>query len=131
MASDEKRFTYDHMYAAVCIMEELVDPVSDSTKPWQAYRDAHGVSELRDVVIEHLADAADKAWDQAQKLHTAAYDEWIAECERVKQVGGDIPECPVEPGSFDYEFIPFWLRACIDWSDTQLGPRVLTRTTVP
>ena len=81
-----------------------------------------------DQVVRHtLAHAADQAWTQANDLYERAFAQWQLDCERIKQVGGDLPGQPVEPGSFDYEFLPFWLRACVDWSDIS---DVRVRTTV-
>ena len=101
----------DHALAAMCIMEEIVDPCyTDAPRPWEVYRELHGIGELRAVVIDRLAPAADAAWDRAWERHNARHD--------------DDPAKNREPGSFDYEFVPVWLRECVDWSDDTNGPRV-------
>ena len=120
-------WSFDEVFTVACIIEEMIDPSGDRTRPWQAYRDHYGISQLRDLVITTLAHAADQAWTRANDLHEQAFAQWQLDCDRIKQVGGDLPGQPVEPGSFDYEFLPFWLRACVDWSDIS---DVRVRTTV-
>ncbi len=109
---------HDDALAAVCIIEEMLDPIGqlpDAPKPWDDWRDQVGIGELREFVLSTLAPAANAAWEKAY----AAYEHQCAEA-RVKGQ----PE-PVEPGSFDYDFIPSWIRVAVDWSDVRAGPRVL------
>lgn len=124
--STQPRFSYDHMFAAMCIMEEIADPqMSDAGTPWQEFRDTHGINHIRNEVIETLAVACDAAWQRAYARHEEAFKQWESATEHGKYESGAVPgDPPNDPGSFDYEFVPFWLRECVDWSDLTVGPRV-------
>lgn len=107
---DAKTFTYDQVYAAMCIMEEIADPtLSDAGEPWEAFREAHGIHQLRDEVIHKLATPCDADWERTYKAYEASCND-----------DADARD----PGSFDYEFVPAWLRLKVDWSDVANGPRV-------
>lgn len=110
-------YGYDHAFAAMCIIEEIVDPNLAGT-PWQDYRDKWGINGIRDVVLTKLAGPCDDAWNRANARYEEQFNTWQATHQddpaRVTQ--------PSEPGSFDYEFVPFWLRNCVDWNDEH--PRV-------
>lgn len=89
-------YTRDTVFAALCIMEEMIDPVTDTMpKPWADYRDQSGACEMRDLVIE-LAPHCDAAWQKAYTRYEAGKTD--------------------DPGSLDYEFVPVWLRHCVDWT---------------
>lgn len=125
--NEQPRFSYDDMFAAMCIMEEIADPqMSDAGTPWAEYRERVGTNELRGVIIDRLAGPCDAAWDRAQKRYEEHLDSHTDDCE----ASGGTGVCTCEasraqdPGSFDYEFVPFWLRECVDWSDLTAGPRV-------
>lgn len=113
--------SHDTAFAAMCIMEEIVDTaMPDAGAPWAAFREANGINELRTLVLERLAEACDQAWTRAYKRFEeadAVYRERVARAEL------DVGLPPQEPGSFDYEFVPFWLRNCVDW-DADSSPRV-------
>lgn len=97
-------FTRDQMFTLACIIEELVDSaLPDAPRPWQNYRDQVGIAQLRDDVID-LVPYADAAW---LRVYSRAQ--------------GD-PEAP-DPGSFDYDFLPIWLRHCVEWQENA-PPRV-------
>lgn len=120
-------FSYDDMFAAMCIMEEIADTnMPDASQPWEPHRQMWGIGGLRDFVIDQLATACDKAWDRAQERYDEASNTHTDACE----AGGGTGICTCtaretpDPGSFDYEFVPFWLRECVDWSDTNSPPRV-------
>lgn len=102
----ERVFSYDDTFAAMCLIEEVIDPnLGDAGAPWEAYRETWGINGLRDVIINQLANACDQAWNKAQAAQEAD------------------PELP-DIGSFDYEFVPRWIRLNVDWSDLNNGPRV-------
>lgn len=94
-------FTRDEMHSAMCIIEELIDPVAgpSSSKPWQEFRDMNGINELRCVAID---------------LVRPCMADWNTACHAFEQVEPTLhPE--KDPGSFDYDFVPFWLRNALDW----------------
>lgn len=101
----------DRMIDYACIIEQLVDPVQGPSfvPPWQAWRDMNGIAELRAVALD-LVEPCNADWERAYKLYEAGKVE--------------------DPGSFDYEFVPFWLSQKVDWSDLRGKPRV-RGTTVP
>ena len=109
------RFSYDHVHACLCIMEELIDPVaSDMPRPWETYRDNNGVNALRDVVIHQLAKPCLAAWNRAYRDF-----ETVVHNAPTREAASRTPD----PGSFDYDFVPIWLRHCVDWSVPN-NPRV-------
>ncbi len=110
------RFSYDDAFAGMCIMEEIVYPsLRDAPQPWEPYRETWGVTAVRDAVIEKLVKACNARWDKIQAEMSEAIRRAPTREEAMK-----VPD----PGSFDYEFVPFWLRECVDWSDISNGPRV-------
>lgn len=115
-------FAYDCAFAAMCIMEEIASPVlSDAGDPWQDYRDQVGINQLRDDILRVLAQPCDNAWTKAYNSYELNMNTW--------RLNGSPPDAqPVDPGDFDYQFVPFWLRTCVDWSDVQNGPRVRNTT---
>jgi hypothetical protein len=95
-------YSHDVTFAAMCIMEEMISSViPDAPQPWRTYWDQVGVNEMREVAIE-LAPHADAAWERARDRAEAAYADPNA-----TEIG--------DPGSFDYDFIPVWLRHCVTW----------------
>lgn len=124
-------YDYNHVHTCLCLIEEMVAP-NLAGEPWQDYRDQWGINGLRDVVIEKLAGACNTAWSEAyaryeqeMERHRGNLKTWEYDHAFAMQVSGDLPEKPEEPkepGSFDYEFVPFWLRTCVDWSGNH--PRV-------
>lgn len=120
-------YTYDHVFAAMCIMEEIASPVEPNMPtPWRDYRDQVGINQLREVIIERLAGPCDDAWERACDRAEAGVEEHADDCEATATTG--VCTCgahqKLDPGAFDYEFVPFWLRMCVDWSDTLNGPKV-------
>lgn len=112
----ELRFSYDDVFAGMCIMEEIVEPqLRDAPDPWMPYRDTHGIMALRDAVIERLVKPCNARWTKAQAE--------MSDATRLAPTWEAAMAVP-DPGSFDYEFVPFWLRECVDWSDINNGPRV-------
>ncbi len=108
----ERVYSHDEVMAAMCIWEEMSQPkLPDAPQPWTDYSGKWGVYGLRDVVIEKLAGACDAAWTRARHRHEAAY-----------QATGEGPETAPDPGSFDWDFVPLWIRECVDWSGEH--PRV-------
>lgn len=137
----ERIYSYNEMFAAMCIMEEIrTTSLPDASQPWEAFWDAQGINHLRHVVIERLALECDQAWHRANDLHEAAWAQW--DSERVVQQQLELPGAPHDrrwlvhnpppeyPGAFDYDFVPTWLRLRVDWSDPVGGPRVRGVTTM-
>lgn len=111
----ERVYTYDHVDAALCIWEEIVSPMlEDAPQPWTSFREEWGTASLRHVVVTELAWPCHEAWERAWRRH-----------EDAMQATGEGPEAAPDPGSFDWEFVPFWIRECIDWSGEH--PRVRGR----
>lgn len=116
----ERVFDYDTAFAAMCIMEEIADSaMPDAPQPWQDFRDQNGVMALRDVVLTKLAMECNDAWERAY----SRYEEAVAAAPTLED-GRQI----LDPGDFDYIFVPTWLRLNVDWSDFINGPRVLGTT---
>lgn len=125
---EHKVYSYNHVHTCMCIIEEMVEP-NLAGEPWKDYRDQWGVNGLRDVVIEKLAHACNTAWLDAY----ARYEQEDSDWRELKRLHAPVkieayrtwekanPQ-PKDPGSFDYEFVPFWLRTCVDWSGAH--PRV-------
>lgn len=107
-------YSYDHVFAAMCIMEEIASP-SLNVEPWQDLREERGINELRGVVIDHLAGPCNAAWERAYKRYEEATTQYEFDKSFAEQASGNLPEPPKDPGSFDYEFVPFWLAQCVDW----------------
>ncbi len=104
----------DDAFAAMCMIEEMVDPIGqlpDAPNPWTDWRDQVGINELREFVITTLAPAVNAAWDKAYAAYEAA-------------VSAEVAAAQFDPGAFDYDFIPSWLRVAVKWDDPA-GPRVL------
>lgn len=110
--STAKRFSYDEVFAAVCIFEEMIEPQQpDAPRPWEQFREDHGVNELRDVIIENLAGPCNAAWERAFARYDAAWPAWNSKHPDDPTRGDE----PVDPGPFDWSFVPIWLRHCVDW----------------
>jgi hypothetical protein len=100
----QRMFTADQLHTYACLIEELIDPQGKITPPWNEWRNRNGINALREAAIE-LIDPCDADWERAYKLYK------------------DNPEGE-DPGSFDYDFVPFWLSHKVDWYDPQVAPRV-------
>lgn len=125
MATEPETWTADEVFAAVCIMHEIADPVlREAPRPWEAVQDTHGINELRRFVAERLAKPCNAAWDRAWERFEQTPDLHDDSCE----AGGGTGVCTCnktpDPGSFDADFVPVWLRECVDWSDPDAGPKV-------
>lgn len=119
----DQHYSYDHIHAAMCIIEEMVDSCCKSMPaPWEAYRDNNGINALRDLVIARLAGPCLVAFNRAWARYEHAAAEWSAG-------GYAARSAPEQPGAFDYEFVPVWLRYCVDWSEVN-HPRVRGSTTM-
>ncbi len=106
-------YSHDTLFASLCIMEEMIDSrLKDAPTPWRPYWDQVGVNEMRDVAIE-LAPHADAAWKSAYA--------------RYENARTDDPDAQ-DPGSFDYDFIPVWLRHCVVWPETAPWDRPAARS---
>ena len=79
-------YTYEHLEAAACMWEHVLTKLRGNWTYWIDYRDAHGMAELRAVVIRH-----------APKLETAYL-------EAVKN-GYD--------KDFDWDFVPQYMESHI------------------
>lgn len=104
----ERIWDFDGVFAAMCIIEEIADPVlRDAGSPWAETREQNGINQLRHWIIENLAEPCNAAWERAYKLYE-----------------DDETDKVPDPGGFDYDFVPVWLRTAVDWSDPHNGPRV-------
>ena len=93
-------YSHDVVFAALAVFEEMLDPMArDMPQPWAKFWSDNGINEIRSLVLE-LAPHADAAW-------SAAYARFEEQCRQPGEVQ--------DPGSFDYDFIPVWLRHCVDW----------------
>ncbi len=105
---DPQLYDIDHVHAAMCIMEEIADPnLPDAGVPWQDFREAAGINCLREIIVTTLAGPCNADWERAY----TAYME-------------DETGALLNPGSFEYDSVPTWLRLKVDWSDVGNGPRV-------
>lgn len=100
-------YSYDVADAAMCIWEEITSP-SLNLEPWNAYRETWGSAGLRYAVLTKLA--------------SACHDAWVRAVERSNHELPDGSFAGDDPGYFDWEFVPFWLTNCVDWSGEH--PRV-------
>jgi hypothetical protein len=106
----ERIWNFDEAFAAMCIMEEVAQSVMpDADQPWEDYRSQVGINQLRDDILTLLAHECDQAWSRTQARYEAN------------------PQLD-DPGSFDYEFVPTWLRLHVEWTNN--GPRVRNPTSV-
>jgi hypothetical protein len=116
-------YSYDIADAAMCIWEEMVSP-SLNLEPWKDYKEQGGAAGLRDVVLTKLASACHDAWCRALERYEKTEEGHTDDCE----AGGGTGVCTCnmaernDPGAFDWEFVPFWLTNCVDWSGEH--PRV-------
>lgn len=127
-------FSQDAALTAMCLWEEIIQPAqSDATQPWQDFREQNGTAGLRDFVLDQLAEACDAAWSRAYAFYEEVFAAWQHKRTTEAPPWGQRLEYeawlaknpePQDPGSFDWEFVPFWIRACVDWSGEV--PRVLT-----
>lgn len=123
---DDMTFSYDAAYAAMCMWEEIASPVlNDAGEPWQEMREQIGSAELRSRVFTYLGKACDEAWTRTYRNYQVEWNVWNVRRQEEEVAGRPFfDEEPREPGCFDYEFVPFWMRNCVDWSDAHTGPRV-------
>lgn len=109
--TEPKLYTASQMHVYACIIEELVAPTyqGETVPPWNEWRDQNGINELREAAMAFV-EPCDADWSRAYALY-----------EESQSLPGPI----AEPGSFDYEFVPLWLRTKVDWSDAMQAPRLL------
>lgn len=116
-------YTKDAAYAAMCLWEEIVAPeLPDAGAPWADMRESLGTAEFRSTILD-LGEACDAAWMRAWERFEESMRSWRfrkADCEAKGIPFLDEP--PDEPGGFDWEFVPTWIRLCVDWTGTT--PRV-------
>ena len=119
-------YTYDAAWAAMCMWEEVCAPQShESPTPWKNMLDQHGTAEVRTMVLG-LGQACSDAFEKAYAFYEQAYRTWGTRRQQCEVEGTPfLDEQPQEPGSFDWEFVPTWMRIGVDWSDVHNGPRVL------
>ena len=118
-------YDFDAAYAAMCMWEEITQPTMDGAPmPWQEMREQIGTAELRERVL-NLGAACDAAWSRTYAKHEVDYGIW-RQRQQEHEVRGEpfFDEEPQDTGSFDWEFTPFWMRNCVDWTDHHNGPRV-------
>ena len=121
-------YSYDDAYAALCIWEEIINPVMlDAEAPWQAMRNSIGTAALRDMALQ-LAGPSNAAWNLALAACEREHSQWGADLRMFMRLNNieqskDVPldwhrtnPMPEGPGAFDWEFLPFWLRTAVDWS---------------
>ena len=121
----QRVYSFDETYAAMCIWEEMCTPtLSDAGMPWQDLIEGSGTGQMRHWIIEDLANACDTAWDRASQLREAEFSAWMVRKQEHEVRGEPFEEPrPNDPGSFDWDFVPVWLRTAVDWSGD--APRVL------
>jgi len=85
-AARAKTYTHDNMWDVMCLWEEIVD---DMDGPWKDMWEANGTMELRSMVIT-LVEPCAIGFAMRQKL---GHEE-----------------------SFDWEWVPTFLREWVDWS---------------
>ena len=102
------QFTYDDMLTAMAMAEEIAAP-SMTDAPWTTYRERWGIYALRETVITVLARPCHDAWERAVERYEDA-------------AAAHYDQAPKDPGDFAWDFVPFWLRTCVDWSKDE--PRV-------
>lgn len=127
MTTEPETWNEDEVFAAMCIMDEIADPhMPDAARPWQEVREMHGINELRRVIGERLAKPCNAAWDRAWKRFEAGNDNPHRDDCQITNIDPTTCTCGAnpDPGSFDVDFVPVWLRECVDWSDPRDGPRV-------
>lgn len=127
MAADltKMTYTYDAAWAAMCMWEETFTCASDAHQPWKEMREQHGYAEFRTMVLG-LGQACSDAFERAYAFYEQAERTWQTRRQQCEVAGEPfLDEQPQEPGSFDWEFVPTWMRIGIDWSDIHGGPRVL------
>lgn len=116
-----KTFNYDEVFAAMCMWEEIASPTL-AGEPWNDMREAVGSVELRSMIML-FGGACDRAWDRAQELYEIAYRNWETRRQEHEVQGKPFfDDAPEEPGGFDYEFVPTWMRTAVDWTGEE--PRV-------
>lgn len=119
----ERIYSFDAVFSAMCIMEEIASPTMVN-RPWEDLRSDFGVTQLRVWIIKDLAEACDDAWDRSFERYQVEYGIWNQRrLEHEVACEPFFDDAPDDTGSFDYEFVPFWLRECVDWS-SNAGPRV-------
>lgn len=125
MATEPETWNEDEVFAAMCIMDEIADPhMPDAAQPWQEVREMHGINELRRFIAERLAKPCNAAWDRAWERLNSAPQQHKEDCEALYGAGVCTCDSYPDPGSFDADFVPVWLRECVDWSDPDAGPKV-------
>lgn len=109
--TEPKLYTATQMHVYACIIEELVAPTyqAEAQPPWQIWRDHNGIDALRNYAMAFI-DPCDADWTRAYALY---------------EDGCGAVDAPQDPGSFDYDFVPMWLRTKVDWSETMQPPRLL------
>ena len=72
--AEKPEYTYEHLEAAACMWEHVLQRLRRARNPWSDYRDAYGACALREAVIRHaptleveyqkaFANGYDKAFD--------------------------------------------------------------------
>ncbi len=106
--SEPLQYRASSLETAACLWEAVLEMESDTDGEWSALisatRAAIGTSALRLTVIG-WTDAVDAAWQAADG------------CEDMGR-GGEYD------GPFDWEFVPGWIAANVDWTDPR-NPQVL------
>lgn len=116
-------YDFDAAYAAMCMWEEITNPtLAGAPTPWEDMRERAGMAELRGKVL-NLGAACDAAWTRTYAKHEIDYRNW-RQRQQEHEVKGEpfFDDEPADPGSFDWEFVPVWVRNCIDWTGEE--PRV-------
>ena len=115
--------TRDAAYAALCVWEEMTNPtLAGAPEPWVEMRERIGMAELRGKVLD-LGAACDATWTRTYANHDIACAIWRQRQQEHEARGVPFFDGPpAEPGAFDWEFVPFWIRNCVDWTGDE--PRV-------
>ena len=77
MTSEPVAYTYDHLEAAACMWEHVLEQIQrhkGGVNPWLEYREAYGVAALREKVISHAPTLDEKYREAVANGYDEAFD---------------------------------------------------------
>jgi hypothetical protein len=92
-------------YASLCVWEAMLEGLGNDGCKWRARRANVGIAVLREDALA-LAPACEAAWASLSDDEQEAF------------------------GCFDFEFVPYWLNDCVEWS-ARNGPSVCATPRAP
>ena len=88
MKDEDKEYTWEHLDAAACMWEHVLEQLGrvkvNASNPWADYKAAYGMAALRDTVLRHVV---------------TLQNEWA-----------EANENGYEGGSFDWDFVPEYME---------------------